>query len=195
MDQVCHSEHLTIQNYPGEAVWFDGSRQVSAWNPDGAQWRLDNWGYTFDHSPTYTAGAPDSTEPGWSFVNAAAPMAAYPDQVFIDGAAQQQVKYRSEVVPGTFFVDTTNDKIYLGSNPTGRTVHSSALTTAITVRGAGSTVRGIGVRRYATSLPLMGTVRSLASGVTLENIVVSDNATQGLFIGANPGGINNTCVR
>ena len=176
------TKQLTIQNAAGEAVWFDGSKVVSAWVADGDDWRLDGWTANFDHSPTYTAGAPDSTEPGWSFVNATWPMAAYPDQVFVDGAPQQQVKTRDAVVPGTFFVDTVADRIYLGTDPSGREVRSSALQTAVTMNGAGSVLRGVGVRRYATSLPLMGTVRALGNGSVLENVEVTDNATQGVFV-------------
>ncbi len=173
---------LTIQAAAGEAVWFDGSKVVSAWTADAGDWRLDGWTANFDSSPTYTQGAVGSTEPGWSFVNANWPMAAHPDQVFVDGAPQQQVQTRDAVVPGAFFVDTTADRIYLGTDPTGREVRSSALQTALTINSAGSVLRGVGVRRYATSLPLMGTVRALGKGNVLENVEVTDNATQGVFV-------------
>ena len=176
------TKRLTLQAAAGEAVWFDGSRVVSSWTPDAGQWRLDGWTASFDHSPTYTAGAPDSTEPGWSFVNASYPMAAYPEQVFVDGVAQQQVGSRAAVVPGTFYVDTTADKIFLGTDPTGKQVRSSDLQLALTINSPGSVLRGVGVRRYATSLPQMGTVRALGAGVTLENVHVADNATQGIFV-------------
>ncbi len=179
---VPDTKKLTIQAAAGEAVWFDGSKVVSAWTADGGDWRLSGWTASFDHSPTYTEGAPDSTEPGWSFVNADYPMAAYPEQIFVDGRAQQQVKTRDAVVPGTFYADRANDRIILGTDPRGREVRSSALQTAITLKSAGSSLRGVGVRRYATSLPLMGTVRGLASGITLEDVQVTDNATQGVFL-------------
>ena len=182
---VPSTKTLVVQAHPGEEVWFDGSKVVDAWTGDDGDWRLDGWTAEFDHSPTYTKGAPDSTEPGWSFVNAAYPMAAYPEQVFIDGAPQQQVGSRSAVEPGTFYVDHAADKIYLGSDPTGREVRSSALTTAVTLRGPGSVLRGVGVRRYATSLPLMGTVRALADRTQLENVHVTSNATQGVFLGSS----------
>ena len=182
---------LTVQASPGEAVWFDGSTPVTNWVGDGAGWRADGWTAKFDHSPTYTAGAPDSTTPGWSFVNAAHPMAAYPDQVFIDGAAQTQVGSRSAVVPGTFFVDTASSQLFLGTSPVGREVRASDLSVAIAVRGAGSALKGFGVRRYATSVPQKGAVLSLAANVTLENLVISDNATQGLYVGGRNLGTNN----
>ncbi|CAA9321872.1 MAG: Chitinase [uncultured Frankineae bacterium] len=175
-------KRLTIQSAPGEAVWLDGSKVVTGWTADGGDWRLSGWTAEFDHSPTYTAGAPDSTEPGWSFVNARYPMAAHPEQVFVDGVAQQQVRTRDDVEPGTFFADRAGDRIYLGTDPRGKEVRSSTLQTALTMSGEGSVLRGVGVRRYATSVPLMGTVRVLADGAQLENVHVSDNATQGVFV-------------
>lgn len=175
---------VTVQAYPGEAVWFDGSRVVSGFVRAGSVWRADGWTASFDHSPTYTKGAPDNTAADWSFVNPSYPMAAYPDQVWVDGVAQRQVGSVAAVVPGSFFVDTVAHRLYLGSDPVGRVVRASDLATAFTVSGAGSVLRGFGVRDYATSMPLMGTVRVTAPSVTLENLVVADNATQGINVGA-----------
>ena len=99
------SKAATIQSYPGEVVWFDGTTKVSTWAAEGSVWRSDNWMAAFDHSPTYTPGAPDSTTPGWSFVNAAYPMAAYPDMVWIDGVelrpgVERGCRDRREVLRG-----------------------------------------------------------------------------------------------
>ncbi|MDQ1663967.1 MAG: trimeric autotransporter adhesin [Blastococcus sp.] len=184
-------KRLTIQAYPGEAVWLDGSRDVTDWATDGSAWRADGWNAQFDHSPTYTQGAPDNTAANWSFVNAAYPMAAHPDQLWIDGVAQRQVGSRSGVVPGTFFVDTAGHRLYVGTSPAGRTVRASDLSGGLTIRGAGTVVRGIGVQRYATSVPEKGTLISMAPDVTLENVVVRDNATQGLFVGGTNLGVRN----
>jgi parallel beta-helix repeat protein len=175
---------LTLQPAPGAEVWFDGTREVTGWVPDGPVWRLDGWTAEFDDSPTYTRGAPDNTEPGFRFVDPAHPLAAHPDMVFVDGVAQQQVGSRAEVVPGTFAVDAARDRLWLGTDPSGRAVRASDLDVALTVLGAGSTVRGIGFRGYATSVPQKGTVRVTARDVTIEDVVVQDNATQGLFVGA-----------
>jgi parallel beta-helix repeat protein len=183
---VPSGKRLTIQAYPGEAVWLDGSRTVTGWVTDGSAWRVDGWTPQFDHSPTYTKGAPDG-QGNWGFVNPAYPMAAYPDQLWIDGAAQRQVGSRGAVVAGTFFVDTAADRLYVGTSPAGRTVRATDLSLGLTIRGAGTVVRGIGVQRYATSVPEKGTVISTAPDVTLENVVIRDNATQGLFVGAANG--------
>ncbi|MFN8168668.1 MAG: right-handed parallel beta-helix repeat-containing protein [Candidatus Nanopelagicales bacterium] len=179
------TKSVTIQSFPGEVVWFDGARVVSGWVADGAAWRVDGWTAAFDHSPTYTAGAPDSTTPGFSFVNAAYPMAAYPDMVWIDGAPLTQVASVAAVTAGKFFVDTVNQRLYVGSNPTGRKVEAADTSFALYMIGANTVLRGFGVRRYATSLPLMGTVRVVGAGSVVENVVLADNATQGLYARAN----------
>lgn len=175
---------LTIQAYPSEAVWFDGSTRVSTWAAQGSIWVADNWTATFDASPTFTRGAADSTAPGWQFVNPAYPMAANPDQVWIDGVPQQQVATAAQVRPGTFAVDYSAKRLYLGSNPTGRQVQASDLATAIKVVSAGSVLRGFGVRNYAPSVPDFGAVSVWRPKVTLENLIVADSATIGLSVDA-----------
>lgn len=180
---VPSNKTLTIQNWPGEAVWLDGSVALSGWIADGGDWRVDGWTAEFDRSPTYTKGAPDSTNPNWQWVNPNYPTAAWPEQVFIDGAAQNQVNARSKVVPGTFYVDLAANRLYVGTNPVGKSVRSSKLTRAMLIQGPNTVLRGVGIRRYATSVPMMGTVAVTGSGATLENVSANDNATTGIFVG------------
>ncbi|MGJ1645358.1 right-handed parallel beta-helix repeat-containing protein [Clavibacter sepedonicus] len=175
---------LTLQSYPGERVWLDGSRQVSSWTASGSTRYASGWDVAFDASPTYTRGKPDGTATGWRFVDPAYPMAAHPDQVWIGQTAQKQVASRDRVVAGTFFVDTAADRLYIGSDPGSQPVRSSDLVQALSVRGDGSTVRGIGIRRYAPSVPDLGAVVVQARNVTVENLVITDNATTGISITA-----------
>jgi hypothetical protein len=112
--------------------------------------------------------------------------------VFVDGVPQRQVASRAAVTEGTFHVDDGGDRLYLGTDPAGHSVRASTLSIGLTVYGAGSMVRGIGVQRYATPVPDKGALRALAPDVTLENVVVRDNATQGLYVGGQNLGIGNT---
>ncbi|MBF4620715.1 right-handed parallel beta-helix repeat-containing protein [Clavibacter sp. VKM Ac-2542] len=175
---------LTLQSYPGEKVWLDGSRHVSSWTASGSTRYASGWTVAFDASPTYTRGKPDGTAVGWRFVDPAYPMAAHPDQVWIGQQAQKQVSSRDKLAAGTFFVDTAADRLYLGSDPGSQTVRSSDLVQALSVRGDGSTVRGIGIRRFAPSVPDLGAVVVQARNVTVENLVITDNATTGISITA-----------
>ncbi|MGZ6979845.1 MAG: hypothetical protein ACXVJW_17180, partial [Acidimicrobiia bacterium] len=131
-------KRLTVQAWPGEAVWMDGSSAVAGWVASGNVWRRDAWTIKFDASPTYTRGAPDSTAANWGFVDPNYPMAAHPDQIWIDGTPQRQVASLAQVVPGTFFHDEAGSKLYLGTDPTGKSVRASTLVTALMVRSASS---------------------------------------------------------
>lgn len=176
-EYVVVTKTVTIQNYPGEAVWLDGAQPVTGWVADGSIWRRDGWTTRFDSSPTFTKGAPDYTEPGWRFVNTDYPMAAHPDQVFVDGVALRQVSTRAQVTLGTFYLDEVGSRLYIGSAPVGHTVEASTLSKALSVRAPGVVVRGIGVRRYAPSVHQMGAVTLEAPGATMENVVITDSAS------------------
>ncbi len=178
--QFTVTKPLTIQNYPGEAVWLDGGLPVSAFERTDHGWLHRGWTAEFDSSPSYLRGSAGRTDSGWGFVNPDYPMAAHPDQVWVDGAAQRQVEKVSQLKEGTFFVDNARDRLYLGSNPEGADVHASRLDRAIEVRAEGVTLRGFGVRRYAPSIPDMGTITMERPSITLENLHVTDNATTGV---------------
>ena len=170
-----YGKQLTIQNYPGEKVWLTGSDPVSGWVADGDDFRKDGWTTAFKHG-TRT----DLTNPKY-------PLAAYPEMVFVDNAAQRQVATRAEVVPGTFFADYTNQRLYVGTNPAGRQVESSKRKRALYLNQAhGSVVRGIGVLRYANHPDDLGAVLAEGSGIVLENVLVQQNAAIGVsFLGPN----------
>ena len=168
---------LTIQAAAGEAVWFDGSKPVTGWSQSGSTWTA-SWSTFFDNRVSFSAG---QDETSW-WVNDANPMAGHPDQVWIDGAPLTQVGSRSEVTEGTFYADQGAKQLVVGTNPSGRTVEASALAKALKIQGEGTTVRGIGVQRYATTVAMLGAVSAEVDDITLENMVIRDNATVGLFI-------------
>ncbi|MDO5735954.1 MAG: right-handed parallel beta-helix repeat-containing protein [Propionibacteriaceae bacterium] len=182
-ETVTISKTVTVQNYPNETVWLDGSKPVGGWVAEGGIWRSGGWNTRFDSSPTYTQGAAENTEPDWRFVNTTDyPMAAHPDQVFINGVALKQVKTRSAIKTGTFFLDERTSDLFIGSNPAGQTVEASAIVKAMNIRGANTVVRGIGIRRYSPSVFHIASVTIEQPGVRLENVVVADAATTGLSV-------------
>jgi nitrous oxidase accessory protein NosD len=142
----------------------------------------DGWTARFDSTPCFNAGSCATNNPNFQFVSSSAPMAAHPDQVFVDGVAQRQVGSAGALTAGTFYVDTAAQRLYLGSDPRGHAVAASDLSEAMTLGSSGSVVRGLGVRRYGTALPRMGTIRLTAPHVTLEDVTVLDNATTGIFL-------------
>ncbi|WP_314854034.1 right-handed parallel beta-helix repeat-containing protein [uncultured Microbacterium sp.] len=165
---------LTIQAYPGEEVWFDGSKKVTNWKKSGSAWVSEGWTATF--SSDMLGG-----QTAW-FTNPSYPMAPYPDQLFIDGRPQQQVKSAAEVKPGTFAVDYASNRLILGTDPTGKEVRASDLAQAILVPAAQVTLQGFGVRRYATPYNLKGAIWMQNVDATIRNLVIEDNATIGASV-------------
>jgi parallel beta-helix repeat protein len=183
-ESVAVYKRVTIQAWPGEGVWLDGSTRVPDWTPAQGRWSA-GWTTHLDASPTYTRGAADNTAASWGFVNAAYPMAAHPDQVWINGVAQRQVGSLAAVVPGAFFFDEAANQLWLGTDPSGKEVRASDLVRALMLRADGTIVRGLGVRRYAPSVPDMGAVTVERAGIHLENVAITDSATTGLNIGSS----------
>jgi hypothetical protein len=185
--EVKGGKRLTIQSYPGEAVWFDGSEKISSWKKTGDDWVVGGWNYDFDTSPTFIKGAPDNTHESTKFLDPAFPLAAHPDQVWVDGKALTEVGSRSAVKAGTFYVDRGSDQLFLGTDPSGRDVRASTLQLGIDVMSEGSVVRGIGVQRYATSVWQKAPLLAQASNVTIENVVTRDNAASGIAAARGTG--------
>jgi hypothetical protein len=174
---VPSSKRLTIQAWPLEAVWFDGSVPVTGWVADGNAWRKDGWTIEFDSSPTFTRGAPDNTAEYWNFINPSYPMAAHPDQIWVNGVALSEVSSRSLVTAGKFFHDEPGNRLYIGTNPTGAEVRAAALQRSLRVLSDGSVLRGFGVRRYAPSVPDIATLVVEARGVLVEHVAVVEAST------------------
>ena len=175
-----YSKPLTVQNYPGEVVWLDGSTAVTGWTQQGSTWVHSGWTAQFNNVPSDSGTV--SSSPGWSFVNSAHPMASWPDQVWRGGTALNQVGSASQVGSGDFYVDYDNDQLVVGSDPSSLEMRASDLGTALTTYATGFTLRGIGVRNYATSLNQFGAVRLLGKNETAQNDVLTGNATTGLFV-------------
>ncbi|WP_377640619.1 right-handed parallel beta-helix repeat-containing protein [Oryzobacter terrae] len=193
-ESVTASKKVTIQSYPREAVWLDGTVAVGGWVKDGTTWRRDGWTKRFDASVGFSKGDVDGTAAGWRWLSPDYPMAAHPDQVWVNGAALRQVSSRAAVTAGRFFLDTATSKLYIGSNPTGVEVRVSSLEKALRVRGESSVVRGIGIRRYAPSIWHIGAVTVEAPKVRFENVTVTDSSTIGLGVVREDAVLSNVSV-
>jgi parallel beta-helix repeat protein len=121
-------------------------------------------------------------------------MAAHPDQTYVNDVELREVRTRAEVVAGTFWVDDVNRALVIGTDPTGKTVRSGDIARALQLRANGITVRGIGIRRYSTSNPDMGTVTVESTNITLENVIITESATMGLFLGSSGANIRKVTV-
>lgn len=148
---------LTIQSYPGERPLFTGSQVVSGFVADGARWKRTGWVTQFDH--THVASIVDPTFPA----------APYPDMVWVAGVPLTQVLTQAAVTAGKFYADDAADILWIGTNPSGG-VRATVRSAALIVHGAGTTVRGVGFKDYATSPTFQAAVRAEdAASVTFEH--------------------------
>ena len=187
---VPDGKQLTIQPYPHEAVWFDGASTVTGWQQTGSTWTVSNWNYTFNHKVSFSPTVDQSSD----WVDPNYPMAGYPDAVWINGQEMTQVGSAADVTSGKFYVDESNHKLIIGSDPSGKTVEASTLGQAIKVWGSGSVIRGFGVKRYADTVSAFGAVSLQKPNVTLENMVITNNSTIGIYCWADSQTMRNLTV-
>ena len=178
--------NVTIQAYPKEAVWMDGSVKVSNWTQSGSVWVSTGWTARLDRSTSYTQG-----DTSTRLLDPAYPLASWPEQVWIDGTPLKQVSSAAAVVSGTFYVDLGAKALRIGSNPSGHEVRSSNKEQAIYSIATGTKIQGFGVRRYGTSIPDSGAVRLGNAGGTVRDMVITDNATIGLSLRNNNHVVDN----
>lgn len=182
------SRSATVQNYPGEAVWFDGSVPLTGWTQSGTRWIYRGWKAEFSSM----MGA-DQAFKDW-FLNQNR-MAANPDLLFIDGTQQAQVATVGEVVGGKFHVDYGTDTVTIGTNPAGKEVRASDLRQALFLSGKNSVVQGVGVRRYANGYEVKGAVRVINTGGIVRNVIVNDVATFGVTVSGSNKTIDRVTIQ
>ena len=160
------SKKLMLQAYPHEKVWLKGSVTVTGWVADGKTWRKDGWNYSFPR------------QVGNKFIDPKYPLAGHRDMVYINGTSLKQVSSLAKVVPGTFYVDSGGNRLYIGTNPRGKTVESTAKKEALNIQKSGTVVRGLGFAHYADQ-----GMRVWAPSVKLEKNAFVWNGVEGVRFG------------
>lgn len=191
------TKSLTIQNYPGEVVWFDGSRAATAWTLSGGVWSTP-YNRVMDRSPTNVRGASDTGGANFTWTNSAYPLAPWPDMVLRDGVKLTPVSTKAALGPGKFWVEGANTgssywfaatRLWVGDDPTGHDMRVSDKVTFIYLHATGCTLRGIGVRRYSNSNPDKGVILSDRDNNVIENMWVEDTGDDAITFA---GGFNQT---
>jgi parallel beta-helix repeat protein len=187
-ESVTSSKTVTLQNFPGEAVWFDGSVPITNWTHSGSVWVSSGWNASFSN----TMGGDAAFKQRFIGAN---PMAADPDQAFVNGTQLKQVASASSVVAGTFMVDDDAHTLTIGTDPSGKEVRGANLARAVYLSGKNSVIRGIGFRRYANGYEVTGAVKLSNTGGTIRNVVVQDMATTGISISNNDKTVDHVTVQ
>lgn len=124
----------------------------------------------------------------------------YPDQAWIGNAALKQTLNKSALVDGQFFVDRTNNRLYMTANDASKsgieTSRSGNPTAAdrdrlFQIYSARVTIEGIKITRFSASPNDYGavTVESTASNTTLRNVELSHMPFQAVHFALNDNGL------
>jgi hypothetical protein len=169
----------------GAGAVFDGSVTISGWAQSGSTWSATIPGGLTDQKPPRSARFGDIA-------------AQRPEELFRNGVRDRRVETLAEVPAaakpaeahraGKFWIDYANDRVHVGTNPSGATFRLSVTPQAISAIPHPVTVRNITARKYATQLrrgPLGGGF-GLADwstknrGWTWEDVTVEDNHGSGV---------------
>lgn len=170
--RIPYRKNVHLQNYPGEAVWLDGTVPVTRFRPDGRAWMAERVPGIFDTSDPTGLILPDRSS-----------VLADPRIVLFDGERLERVSSTAKLSPNSFYFSPQGRRLYLGRSPDGHTVRTSNLTEALYINhGKGSSIRGIGVTGYATPLARLSAVKGYADDLLFENVVSTGNALAGLSV-------------
>ncbi|MDH3605575.1 MAG: right-handed parallel beta-helix repeat-containing protein [Acidimicrobiia bacterium] len=122
----------TIIGEPGAVL--NGSKVLSGWSQDGGQW----W-----------VGGQSQQGAQVGVCENASSRCRYPEELFINNARLEHVNSRSAVGPGKWFFDYGADRIYIGDNPSGKTVETSVTEGAVYGNAPNVTITGLIVEKYA----------------------------------------------
>lgn len=149
------NQGITIQPYADEKPVLKGTYVANDWSkPKNNLW-CTNWDYLFPGTPEswWVRERNEKYTPLHRFNN---------DGVFIDGQYLQSVGSIDDVTPETYFVDYTNNKIYIGTNPDDKLVEITAFRKAIMRTtdevhgkksdGIGPVIRGITITQYPDTM-------------------------------------------
>lgn len=168
---------FTIQNYPGEAVWFDGATVFNAtWTQNGAVWTAP---YTITNDRNLGKSAERFAF--WTGSN----FRSVVDQVWLDDVKLLPAADNTTPGPGYFSINQATDTLTIGTSPVGKTVRIVDL--QYLIAGGAITMRGIGVRRYAPNqIEWRQAAVMLGANCLMENCVIEHISLDAMaFAGAN----------
>ncbi len=117
-----------------------GSKVLNNWQSDGSRWYVTG----------QTQGSSSKSEgDSWGRCDSGYDHCVYPEDVFINGRTLWQVSSKSAVGPGKYYFDYSNDRIYIGENPDGKTVETSVEAHAFFGRAFNVTIKNFEITQYA----------------------------------------------
>ena len=90
------------------------------------------------------------------------PACMYPEDLFFDSKPLTRTASISLVAPGTWYLDYSANKAYVGSDPAGHTVEISVVRAAFWGNASNVTINGLAIEKYA-SIAGKGAVNAMAA--------------------------------
>ena len=187
---VIQPTNVSIQAYPGETVWMDGTVKVTKWKKVSKNHYKVAWS-----TPSFCAGkyysrhfSSQTTSGPCSYSDAVGGTASVgdPQMVFVNGSQIKEVTSTKKLKSGTFFYDWKKRVMHIGFSPSKKTVEVTKYPQALALfKPTDVSIKGIGFRRYATNQFANATAAALllnaGTNVTLENVVITQSAGSGLL--------------
>lgn len=174
---ITTSKPIKLIAYPNEAPTFNGAQPLNGgWSVEGS---LSY--HTYTPRPV-TDGSGISFTTGQNLNGDG--VGKFPDQAWVGSTQLRQVSAKSSVVDGTFWVDSTNNRIYLtSSNVAQGNVEASDKNIFISVQAPNTTLEGLTITRYSNTASDYGVVKfnSTADSSVMRNIKISDTAFIAVF--------------
>ncbi len=177
---ITSAKPVKIIAYPGETPVFDGAAAVPAttgWVTEGS---LKYRAYT---PMPVTDGSGISFTTGQNLAGDG--VGKYPDQAWVGTTQLRQVSAKGSVVAGKFYVDRTNNRIYLLATDVSKgSIEVANLRNFITVQAPGTTLEGLKITRYSNTASDYGVVKvtETADNFTARNVDISDTAFIAMLI-------------
>lgn len=170
---VPQSKSLNIVAYPGEIPEFRGSKEYSGgWTTEGS------FKYRSYTPRPVTDGSGISFTSGQNLTGDG--IGKRPDQAWINNLKQlRQVASKSSLKDGSFWVDASNNRIYLTANDISKgTIEVSDKNVFLSVYSPNTAIKGLRVKRYSNSANDYGVIKihNTADNNRIENVYISDTA-------------------
>lgn len=187
--EITITKDVTVQPYPHEQAWLDGTAQVTGWTSSGSSWYIDNSPSQYLCNPASgtCVSNPNRVDPSY-------PMSSSPQMVFVNGTALTEVSRLDQINATSFYYDAAAKRMHIGVDPTSKTVEIAVKRRAFIVNASGVTIRGIGIRRYGsvenTAASYFAGAMTNSGGVNnilFENNAFTENASRGLYISPSSG--------
>jgi parallel beta-helix repeat protein len=180
---------VTVQAYPHERVWFDGTDVVRSWTRGALGWSTPWSTPTFCGARYYSVAIASQSAAGpctHADMAVKGTATGSPHMVFRNGVAVPEVDTPGELTAGTFYYDQAARVLHLGFDPTGATVEVTKRAQALAVlRPERLSIKGIGFRRFGSNEYPNATNGAVAlnggTDTVVERSVFTENAGGGLL--------------